>query len=334
MEPTPWLLSQHQECGYAEAQRAAAAYKWQGLFGALTLTVLSFTRRTRKPSAEQTEARTNIAAFLHFCFSPDTLGPGCMGTPTPSRDTSSSRFPHTSTNTAPYRAPSNTVGPQKAAKHSLKGREDKENQRGVQPTHSSCPQAPASPPSNGQAAGKQDRDGHCDGKAQFPSPETLKREDSAEQELTGTGIHPGTVTDTGDTATDAPSHPNATSPRSPECCHPPAGGVGCWTDEWFCGPQSSASPRWRRRSAPASPGEGESAAVSGVPTGTTTPNSTSTGHVPKLPQAAIQHGRSSSEPCLGSQGSPGQKQLTSAPTILRPLRARCQQLEQPGHNWV
>lgn len=34
------------------------------------------------------------------------------------------------------------------------------------------------------------------------------------------------------------------------------------------------------------------------------------------PGAAIQHGRSSSEPCLGSQGSPGQKQLTSAPTIL------------------
>lgn len=81
-----------------------------------------------------------------------------------------------------------------------------------------------------------------------------------------------------------PSHPNATSPRSPECCRPPAGGVGCWIDEWFCGPRSSASPRWRRRSAPASPGEGESAAVSGGPTGTTTPNSTSTGHVPKPPQ--------------------------------------------------
>lgn len=50
--------------------------------------------------------------------------------------------------------------------------------------------------------------------------------------------------------------------------------------------------------------------------------------------AAIQHGRSSSEPCSGSQGSPGQKQLTSASTILRPLRAQCQQLEQPGHDWV
>lgn len=74
--------AQRQERGYAEAQRVAKVYKWQGLSGALT--VLSFAYRTRKPSAEQTEARTSNAAFLNFCISasaPGALGPGCMGTP-------------------------------------------------------------------------------------------------------------------------------------------------------------------------------------------------------------------------------------------------------------
>lgn len=298
MEPTPWLLSRHTRVmhgtGSAVTQRLSVRPQrthGRGYLGHLhSRSCRSLTGHGHPAQSSPRHAQTMqhfwVSAFLHQLL---TLWGRAARGPQPcrlSQDASSSRFPHTSTNTAPCRAPSNTVGPQTAAEHSLKGRENKKNQRGIcAPRNtSSSPQAPASPPGNGQAAGKQDRAGHCDGKAQFPSPATLQREDSAEQEPTGRGIHPGTVTDTGDAATDAPSHPNATSPRSPECCRPPAGGVGCWIDEWFCGPRSSASPRWRRRSAPASPGEGESAAVSGGPTGTTTPNSTSTGHVPKPPQ--------------------------------------------------
>lgn len=142
MEPTPWLLSRHTRVMHgtrsAVTQRLSVRPQrthGRGYLGHLhSRSCRSLTGHGNPAQSSPRHAQTMqhfwVSAFLHQLL---TLWGWAARGPQPcrpSQDASSSRFPHTSTNTAPCRAPSNTVGPQTAAEHSLKGRENKKNQRG------------------------------------------------------------------------------------------------------------------------------------------------------------------------------------------------------------